>query len=258
MKIVVLVKEVPDTWGERYLNLETGLADRHASARVIDEIVERGLEFAISWAAKNPGTEVIALSMAPVEATTNIRKALAMGADRGVLVADEVLVGADITLTAQVLAAALTHTGYDLVVAGDQTTDGAGGAIPAALAELLDLPLLSRLASIDVTGSEVRATQLSERVTLSLSASLPAIVSVTERFPDPRLPNFKGIVSAKNKPLDVLSVADLGASLDVLGSARAILTDIEAKPPRVAGRKEVEDADSGKRLADFLRQNQLA
>jgi electron transfer flavoprotein beta subunit len=257
MKIVVLVKEVPDTYGERVLDLETGLADRAASERVVDEIVERGLEYAISYAEKNPGTEVIALSMAAEEASASVRKALAMGADRAVLIVDEALHGADITLTAQALAAALTHVGYDLIIAGDQSTDGAGGVVPAAVAELLDIPQLPRLATIEVTDSTVSGTRVSDRVTLSLTAELPAIASVSERFAEPRFPNFKGIMAAKKKPFEMLSLSDIGADIDVLGRPRSIMTEIAAKPARQAGIKVVADENTGKELAEFLKKNQL-
>jgi electron transfer flavoprotein beta subunit len=251
MKIVVLVKEVPDTYGERVLDLETGLADRAASERVVDEIVERGLEYAISYAEKNPGTEVIALSMAAEEASASVRKALAMGADRAVLIVDEALHGADITLTAQALAAALTHVGCD------QSTDGAGGVVPAAVAELLDIPQLPRLATIEVTDSTVSGTRVSDRVTLSLTAELPAIASVSERFAEPRFPNFKGIMAAKKKPFEMLSLSDIGADIDVLGRPRSIMTEIAAKPARQAGIKVVADENTGKELAEFLKKNQL-
>lgn len=257
MKIVVLVKEVPDTWAERSLNFETGLAERDASERVLDEIVERSLEFAISFAAKHEGTEVVALSMASEEATASLRKALAMGADRGVLIADESLVGADFTLTAEVLAAALKHEGFDLVVTGDQSTDGAGGMMPAALAELLDIAQLTRLSTVDVDGSRVTGTRVSDRVTLTLGADLPAIISVTERFPDARFPNFKGIMAAKKKPLDVLSLADLGENIDIFARPRSIMVDIGSKPPREAGLRIVDEGDAGVQLAEFLKKNQL-
>jgi electron transfer flavoprotein beta subunit len=258
MKIVVLVKDVPDTYGERYLNLETGLADREASEHVIDEIVERGLEFAISFAEKNEGTEVIALAMASEDSSTTIRKALAMGADRAVLVADESLKGADIMLTAQVLAAALKHVGFDLVVAGDQSTDGAGGVVPAVVAELLNVPQLPRLATIDLKENAVSGTRVSDRVTLSLHADLPAIISVSERFAEPRFPNFKGIMAAKKKPFDTLSLSDIGAEIDVFAQPRSIMTEITAKPPREAGIKVVAGDTTGQELADFLKKNQLA
>ena len=257
MKIVVLVKDVPDTYGERTLNLETGLAERDKSDRVIDEIVERGLEFAISFSEQNEGTEVIALSMATEQSSATIRKALAMGADRAVLVVDEALHGADITLTAQVLAAALSHIGFDLIVAGDQSTDGVGGVIPAAIAELLDIPQLTRLASIELSLDRVSGPRTSERVTLTLTAPLPAIVSVTERFAEPRFANFKGIMAAKKKPFEVLSLSDLNATIDVMSAPRSIMTNIVAKPPRQAGVKVIADGDTAQHLVEFLKKNQL-
>ena len=257
MKIVVLVKEVPDTWGERLLDLETGLADRVSSERVIDEIVERGLEFAISFAEKNDGTEVIALCMASEEATGTLRKALAMGADRGVLIVDEALHGADITLTAQVLAAALEHIGFDLIVSGDQSTDGAGGVVPSAVAELLDIPQLPRLATVDLNEKEVTGAHVTDRITLSLSAPLPAMMSVSERFAEPRFPNFKGIMAAKKKPFEVLGIAELGTDISVLDRPRSIMTEIAGKPPRESGVKVAADENSGRDLAEFLKKNQL-
>ena len=140
MKIVVLVKEVPDTWGDRKLNLETGLADRAASETVIDEIGERSLEVALRYADTNAGTEVVVLSMAPEGSAATVRKGLAMGAGSAIHVADEALRGADLGLTAEVLAAAIRRTGFDLVIAGNLSTDGSGGVIGAMVAELLDVP----------------------------------------------------------------------------------------------------------------------
>jgi len=257
MKIVVLVKEVPDTWGDRRFNLETGLTDRESSERVLDEIVERGLEFAISYAEQHDGVEVVALSMASEDATPSIRKALAMGADSGVLLADKELVGADLTLTAEVLAAALHRIGFDLIVTGDQSTDGSGGVLAAALAELLDIPQLTKLSSVELESDKISGTRTNGRVTLSLASPLPAIISVTERFPDGRFPNFKGIMAAKKKPLETLSLRDLGEVIETLGSPRSILTEISARPPRSAGIKIVDEGDAGQQLAEFLKKNQL-
>ncbi len=195
--------------------------------------------------------------MATEDATASVRKALAMGADRAVLISDEALVGADVTLTSEVLAAALKHIGYDLVIAGDQSTDGAGGVVPAVLAELLDIPQITKLTTIELDEKAVSGTRVIDRVTMQLRAELPAIVSVTERFPDARFPNFKGIMAAKKKPFEVLSIADLGADIDVLAKPRAIMTEISAKPPRAAGVKIVDEGDAGNQLAEFLKQNQL-
>ena len=155
MRILVLVKEVPDTWGDRVLNLETGLADRGASDAVIDEIGERSLEVALSYADANPGTEVVVVMMAPESATGSVRKALAMGAASAVHVVDDALLGADLGLTAQTRAAAISRAGFDLVITGNQSTDGSGGVMAAMLAELLDVPSLTSMNSVTITESEV-------------------------------------------------------------------------------------------------------
>ena len=124
MKIYVLVKEVPDTYGDRKLDLQTGLADRGAGEVVLDEITERALETALSYADKNAGTEVVVLSMAPESSTASVRKALAIGAGSAVHVADEQLRGADLGLTAEVLAAAIRRG----VACGPRRTTCAGRA----------------------------------------------------------------------------------------------------------------------------------
>jgi electron transfer flavoprotein beta subunit len=125
------------------------------------------------------------------------------------------------------------------------------------LAELLDIPQITKLTTIELDEKAVSGTRVIDRVTMQLRAELPAIVSVTERFPDARFPNFKGIMAAKKKPFEVLSVADLGADIDVLAKPRAIMTEISAKPPRAAGVKIVDEGDAGNQLAEFLKQNQL-
>ena len=258
MKIVVLVKEVPDTYGDRKLNLQTGLADRAASETVLDEIGERALEVALSYADGHPGTEVVVLSMAPESATATVRKGLAMGAASAVQVVDEALVGADLGLTAEVLAAALQRIGYDLVIAGNQSTDGSGGVLPAMIAELLDVPNATGLNTVEIAEAEVRGERATDGGTMQVTAALPAVVSITERLPDARFPNFKGIMAAKKKPLVTLSLADLDVDAERLEASRSIMISLAEKPPRTAGTKIVDDGDAGERLAEYLAQNRLA
>jgi len=258
MKIVVLVKEVPDTYGDRKLNLQTGLADRAASETVLDEIGERALEVALSYADANAGTEVVVLSMSPESAAATVRKGLAMGASSAVQVVDEALVGADAGLTAEVLAAALQRIGYDLVIAGNESTDGSGGVLPAMIAELLDVPNATSLNSVEITDAEVRGERASDDATMQVAAQLPAVISITERLPDARFPNFKGIMAAKKKPFETLSLADLGVDADTTDAARSIMISLAEKPPRTAGTKIVDEGDAGEQLADFLVQNRLA
>lgn len=258
MKIIVLVKEVPDTYGDRKLNLETGLAEREASETVIDEIGERALELALTYADANEGTDVAVLSLAPEGATATIRKGLAMGAGSAIHICDGELRGADLGLTAETLAAAIRRTGFDLVIAGNVSTDGSGGMIPAMLAELLDVPLASGLSSVEIHDGAVSGTRGVESGVQQVSADLPAVISITEALPGPRFPNFKGIMAAKKKPLEVLTLADLGITADDPNAARAIMLTIAEKPPRAAGVKIVDEGDAGEKLAEFLIENRLA
>ncbi len=258
MKVIVLVKEVPDTYGDRKLDLETGLADRRASDAVLDEISERSLEVALSYADGQEDVEVVALSAAPESASTTVRKALAMGADRAVQVIDEDLRGADIMLTAEVLAAAARMEGFDLIVAGNTATDGMSGMVPAALAEHLGVALLSGLSAVEIADSTVGGTRPVDGGVQRVSASLPAVISITEALPDGRFPSFKGIMAAKKKPLESLSLADLNVTVDNAVTPRSIMLSISERPPREAGIKIVDEGDAGERLAEFLIDNRLA
>jgi electron transfer flavoprotein beta subunit len=257
MKIVVLVKEVPDTYGDRKLSLETGLADRAASESVLDEIGERALEVALSYADAHAGTEVVVLSMAAESASSTVRKGLAMGASSAVQVIDETLLGADLGLTAEVLAAAVKRTGYDLVIAGNQSTDGSGGVIASMVAELLDVPAATYLSSVEIGESEVAGVRATEDGTARVSAPLPAVISITEALPDARFPNFKGIMAAKKKPFETLSLEDLGIEPHDPAASRSIVIALSEKPPREAGIKIVDEGDAGEKLAEFLIQNRL-
>ena len=258
MKIVVLVKEVPDTYGDRVLDLETGLAQRDAGDRVLDEIGERALEVALAHADASGDAEVVLLSMAPEAATTSLRRGLAMGAASAVQVVDEGLVGADLGLTSQVLAAALDRIGFDLAITGNLSTDGTGGVLPAMIAELLDIPAATALTSVRIGDGEVAGVRASDAGTMEVSASLPAVISITEALPDPRMANFKGIMAAKKKPFETLTLADL--DIDPLDGrwSRSIMIGIAEKPPRAAGVKIVDEGDAGEKLADFLVENRLA
>lgn len=258
MRIVVLVKEVPDTYGERKLSLETGLADRAASDAVMDEIGERALETALAHADSTPGTEVILLTMGPASAQATIRKGLAVGAGSAVHVADDALLGADLGLTSEVLAAAVQRIGADLVITGNQSTDGSGGVMAAMLAERLGLPQLTFLSSVDLSASEVSGTRMTDAGVARVSADLPAVISVTEAMPPCRFANFKGIMAAKKKPVELLTAAELGVDAERLDTPRSILTQVAARPARGTGVKIVDEGDGGRQLAEYLIENKLA
>lgn len=258
MKIVVLVKDVPDTYGDRKLNMETGLADRAASESVLDEIGERSLEVALTYADDHADAEVVVLSMAPESAAATIRKGLAMGAASAIQVVDHDLLGADLGLTAEVLAAALTRIGFDLVITGNISTDGSGGVLPVMLAELLDVPAVTNLTAVEISDDLVAGERASDGATMRLSAPLPAVVSVTEQLPEGRFPTFKSIKLAKKKPIETLGLGDLGVTADNLETSRSIMIAVSEKPPRQSGVKIVDEGDGGEQLAEFLIKNRLA
>ena len=255
MKIVVLVKEVPDTWGDRRLNSETGLLDRAGAEPVVDEINERAIEVALTYADAQPGTEIVALALGPASVPASLRKALGMGVDSAVHVLDDALVGADITLTAQVIAAAIKRIGFDLVIAGNVSTDGGGSAIPSMVAELLGVPGATYLSAVEITVDAVAGRRETEAGSFGVKAALPAVVSITEALPDARFPNFKGIMAAKKKPFKTLSLVDL--DITPTEESRSIVLNVTERPARTAGTVISDGGDAGQQLADFLAKNQL-
>jgi electron transfer flavoprotein beta subunit len=259
MKIAVLVKQVPDTYEERRMDSTTGLLDRAANEPIIDEISERAIEVALRFKDANKGTQVVLLAMGPASVTPALRKALALGADSAVHVLDDALVGADVGLTASVLAAALAAEKPDLIVAGNESTDGRGGVVPAMVAEHLGVPHLTGLESVDIGETSVSAVRAAEAGSLDVHASLPAVISITERMPEVRFPNFKGILSAKKKPLLVTSLSelDLDPAALVAGTGRSVVVDTMTRPARSAGKKVVDDGNAGVELAAFLAENHL-
>ena len=253
MKIVVLVKQVPDTGEERILDASTGRVDRDANDPVIDEISERALEAALSVKDLDKSTEVVVLSMGPADASKAIRKALSMGADSGIHILDDALEGADATLTAQVLAAALRNADADLVITGNESTDGRGGVVPAMIAERLNIPLLGSLSTVNIDPSRISGQRRNDEGTQEVSADLPAIISVTESFAEARFPNFKGIMGAKRKPVSTLAAAELGVN----AMARTSISSVETRAPRSAGTTIIDEGQAAAQLVDFLTTNRL-
>jgi electron transfer flavoprotein beta subunit len=252
--IVVLVKQVPDTYSERKLSDGDKTLDRDSADAVLDEINERAVEEALLIKEASDG-EVTVISVGPDRATEAIRKALSMGADKAIHVSDPALHGADVIQTAKVLAAAIGKVdGVDLVIAGNESTDGVAGAVPAILAELLGYPQLTHARKISVDGSAIKVERETSDGITHLEANLPAVVSVGEKINEPRYPSFKGIMAAKKKPVDTLTVADLGLAADEVGLASAWSQVLEAspKPPRQAGQKVADEGDGGTKVAEYL------
>lgn len=255
MKILVLVKEVPDTWGERKLDIASGRVDRELVDPVLDEIGERALEAALTIRGSDKSTEVVVVSMSPSSASKSLRKGLAMGASSAVHLADEALRGADMLLTAAALSALIQKVGFDLVIAGNESTDGRGGVVPAMIAEHLGIPHVTFLESIEVTGGRVSGVRGTDSGVVEVSADLPAVASITERLPDPRFPNFKGILSAKKKPYTTFTLTELG--VDAVRPVSSVVVSTRERPARSGGIKIVDSGNAGRDLADFLAQNRL-
>lgn len=253
----MLAKVVPDTWAERRLDPATGLVVRAGVEHVLDEIGERALELAVAHAATNRDTRVSVIVMAPGADEVVVRRALAAGADDALHIADEALVGADYSLTAEVLAAAIRREPFDLVLTGSLSTDGGGGVIPAMLAELLGVACLTALASVEISDGDVSGQRTTEAGTATVAAALPAVVSITEALPEARLPGFTAILAAKKKPLTTVTAAELGVDAADPGVPRSIVLAVRERPARDAGVRIVDDGTAGEQLAEYLIANRL-
>jgi electron transfer flavoprotein beta subunit len=257
--IVVLIKQVPDTWSERKLTDGDFTLDREAADVVLDEINERAVEEALlireKETADGTGGSVTVLTAGPERATEAIRKALSMGADKAVHVLDDGMRGSDVIQTGWALARALgTIEGTELVIAGNESTDGVAGAVPAIIAEYLGLPQLTHLRKLSVEGGKVTGERETDDGLFTIEASLPAVVSVNEKINEPRFPSFKGIMAAKKKEVTTLTLAEIGVEAEEVGLASAGSTVLASnpKPPKTAGEKVTDEGDGGTRIAGYL------
>ncbi len=255
MKVIVPVKRVPDTAGEKVIDPDTRTVDRDAGETVLCPVNEFAIEEAVRI-KERLDAEVVVLLVGPEEAQSTIRKALSYGLDGGLQITDDAIAGSDALGTARVIAAALEQEEFDLVVFGNQSTDARTCLVPAAVAELLGLPSLTYARHLDIDGEQVTVHREHDEGWDVVSSTLPAIVSVVEAINEPRYPSFKGIMAAKSKPLEVRSLADLGVTADEVGAGAAAATMYahEPRPPKEAG-TIVEDDGSGaaaSQLADWL------
>ncbi|MBO0872982.1 MAG: electron transfer flavoprotein subunit beta/FixA family protein [Pseudonocardia sp.] len=255
MNIVVLVKQVPDTYSERKLTDADHTLDRDASDAVIDEINERAVEAALQLKEAHEG-EVTVVCVGPDRANEAIRKALSMGADKAVHLSDEALHGSDAVQTAKALAKVIgsVEGGFDLVIAGNEASDGRTGAVPAMVADVLGLPALTHAQELSVDGTSVNVTRGTDDGITKLAADLPALVSVGEKINEPRYPSFKGIMAAKKKPVAALTLADAGIDAGEVGLANAFssVTEAAPKPPKSGGEKVEDEGDGGTKVAEYL------
>lgn len=263
MNIVVCVKRVPDTAADKKLDPGDFTLDRESVDSLINPVDEYGVEEALKLQEQHGG-EVTVLTMGPTGAEKEaVRKALAMGADKGVLVSDDRLHGSDTMATAYVLALALAQQEADLIILGSEATDSRDSLVPQALAQLLALPGLTgaRKVDVDPAAGTITIEREEEGGYDVVEASLPAVVSVVKGINEPRYPALKGIMGAKSKPVEILGADDLGVDPAEVGleGSKTEVVGAEARPPKKQG-EVVTDDGSGSgatALADFLQTNKF-
>ena len=252
MNVVVCVKQIPDPATPGALDSGTHTLKREGKL-ILDESDSYGVEMALQLATAAGGGEVSLVSMAPNGEVSGLRTALAMGAVKAVLVSDPALQGSDALTTAKVLAKAIERIGdANLVIAATESTDGYTGTVPEQIAELLGWPSVTFAKHIEVDGTNVKVQRQTEAGYDEVECPLPAVVSVTAGVVEPRYPSFKGIMAAKNKPVDTVTAADLGVeSVGWAGSGQEIV-DVTAAEARKAGEIVEDDGEGYLKVIAFL------
>jgi len=254
MNIVVCVKYVPDAQSERTFNESDSTTDRVGVDGLLSELDEYAVEEALKIVEAGEG-EVTVLTVGPEQAADAVKKALQMGAHKGVHVTDEAIHGSDSVATSLVLAEAIRKIGgADLVLTGMASTDGTMSVVPAMLAERLGLPQVTFASELSLDGQQVTIRRDGDAASETIVASLPALVSVTDQINEPRYPSFKGIMAAKKKPVETWGLADLGVDAAQVG-LDAAWTKVESftkRPPRQQGQIVTDEGDGGTKLAEFL------
>ncbi len=250
MKIAVCVKEVPDATAARRLDPATKRLDR-GGEQTLNPFDTHAIEEALRLKEGPAGadSEVSVVCMGREGAMRSLHKALSLGADKAVLVTDPSLAGADINLTAKVLAAALKREQYDLVLLGQQAADSESYVMAAAVADHLQRPLVTQAAEVTLQDGSVRVKRQTEAGYDIIEAPLPAVLSVSDAINEPRYPSLKAIMGAKRKPQETLSAADLGVS----GEPRTEVLELSSPPAKAGGTKiEDEGGASAEQIVAFL------
>ncbi len=258
MKVVVLVKCVPDSQLERRLVAPKWNIDRGDVNDILSELDEYALEEAVRLAEAHNGS-VTAVTAGPDRATRVVERALQRGAESGVHVMDDALAGSDAVATAAVLSAAARRLRPDVVVAGMASTDGATSLVPPMMAEMLGWPILGCADEVAADGAVLRVHRERDGGIEVLEAPMPAVVTVTDRASEPRFPSFRAILAAKKKTIQTWSLADLGIPAGEVGwgAARTLVESAAERPSRCGGHIEADDGQSGTRLAEFLLEKNL-
>jgi electron transfer flavoprotein beta subunit len=257
MKIAVCVKQVPDATVQKKIDPQTKRLDRSGEG-ALNPTDLNAVEEAIR-VKEAQGGEVVLVSLGPAKAVDSLRKALAMGADRAVLVSDETAAGSDLVATSRVLAKALEREEADLVVFGQASSDGDGAVLWAAVADRLRRPLISQVAELTVAADAVTGKRQTEHGYDTISAPLPAVVAVSDAINEPRYPSLKGIMGAKSKPQETLSAGDLGLDADAIGEAGSRTTVLELGPPPSRGDslKIEDDGSAAQKILDYVTERRI-
>ncbi|MEZ5373100.1 MAG: electron transfer flavoprotein subunit beta/FixA family protein [Microthrixaceae bacterium] len=254
MNVVVCVKQIPDPAEPGSLDPATKTLKREGKL-ILDESDSYGVEMALQLVDTAGEGEVTLISMAPNEEVSGLRTALAMGAAKAILVSDPALAGTDALGTAKVLAAAAKRVeGADLILAATESSDGYTGTVPEQLAAVLDLPSVTFAKEVEVADGTVKVRRQTEAGYNDVECPTPAVVSVTAGVVEPRYPSFKGIMAAKSKPVDNVTVADLGLDASQVGWAGAgqDIIDVADAPEREAGEIIEDEGEAFQSIVDYL------
>jgi electron transfer flavoprotein beta subunit len=252
MHVVVCVKQIPDPVNPGALDPSTKTLKREGKL-ILDESDSYGVEMALQLATAAGGGDVTLVSMAPNGEVSGLRTALAMGAAKGVLVSDPALQGSDALTTAKVLAKAIERAGAaDLIIAATESTDGYTGTVPEQIAALLDLPSVTFAKHVEVADGTLKVQRQTEAGYDEVECPLPAVISVTAGVVEPRYPSFKGIMAAKNKPVDTVTAGDLGVTPVGWAGAGQEISDVAAAEARQAGEIVEDEGEGFQKVVAFL------
>jgi electron transfer flavoprotein beta subunit len=258
MKIAVCVKHVPDAAVHKRIDPGTKRLDRSGEG-ALNPVDANAVEEALRIKEGSGDGEVVVVSLGPEKALDALRKALAMGADRALLVSDDGAAGSDLVATSYLLARALERESADLVLFGQQASDSDGAVLWAAVAERLRRPMISQAAELTLEGGSVTGKRQTEFGYDVIRAPLPAVVAVADSINEPRYPSLKGIMGAKKKQQDVLSLGDLGAEAERAGASgsRTEVLALSDPPPRGDTRKIEDDGTGAEQIVAFLAEKRL-
>lgn len=252
MKICICVKHVPDPNLAMRVDPATKRLIRESAKSILDPADEYGIETALRLVEQHGG-ETVAVTMGPPAAEDALRRAMAIGADRSILVTDDALAGSDVVGTARALAAALSAESPDLVICATESTDAYSGMLPGALAAMLGLPQVTFARSVSVEGMTITVQRDTETGYQTIQTALPALLTVTASIGEPRYPSFKGMMAAKKKTVDRRDAAALGLDSATIGESGARERVLAIKPVSQAKQtRTITDDGSGESVPEIV------